>query len=61
MARVTRVQLIDDLDDTPIDDGAGRTLTFAVDGTAYEIDLHHENVEKFHGAVAPFLALRICA
>ncbi|PMC74629.1 MULTISPECIES: Lsr2 family protein [unclassified Brachybacterium] len=42
MARKTYVELIDDLDGTK----AAQTVTFGLDGVAYEIDLSEENAEK---------------
>ncbi len=48
-------QLVDDLTGEPIEDGAGRTVTFAVDGTSYELDLSNENVAGFEKALAPYL------
>ncbi|MFC9786952.1 Lsr2 family protein [Rhodococcus sp. NPDC127528] len=47
MARKTIVQLIDDIDQTPIDSG-GQTITFSVNGTSYEIDLNTKNATEFH-------------
>jgi Lsr2 len=47
----TVVRLTDDLDGSKAD----RTVTFAVDGTAYEIDLSKRNVTAFTKALAPYL------
>ncbi|WP_313362666.1 histone-like nucleoid-structuring protein Lsr2 [Microbacterium sp.] len=44
MAQRRIVELIDDLDDTTIEDGG--TQTFSLNGTAYEIDLSAANLEK---------------
>ncbi|MEE1619115.1 Lsr2 family protein [Brachybacterium sp. J144] len=43
MARKTFVELIDDLDGGK----AEQTVSFALDGVAYEIDLSEENAAKF--------------
>ncbi|WP_193106221.1 Lsr2 family protein [Brachybacterium sp. FME24] len=42
MARKTYVELVDDLDG----DKAVETVSFAVDGVAYEIDLSEDNAQK---------------
>ena len=54
MAQKVQITLTDDLldDDTPADE----TLTFAVDGVTYEIDLSSENAGKLRDAVAPYIA-----
>lgn len=43
MARKTYVELVDDLDGGQ----AAETVSFAVDGVAYEIDLSEDNAQKF--------------
>lgn len=54
MAQRRIVELIDDLDETLIEDGG--TQTFTLNGTAYEIDLTSANAEKLRAALAPFIA-----
>lgn len=49
-------QLVDDLDGTVLDNGAGSTLRFALEGRTYEIDLSDENADKLRAALAPFIA-----
>ncbi len=56
MSRRTIDILIDDLDQQPIPDGEGQTISFAFAGTAYEIDLGDENVKAFEQAMAPYIA-----
>ena len=51
MAQKIQVVLIDDIDGGPADE----TLTFAVDGTWYEIDLSSANAAKFRDALGPFV------
>ena len=51
MAQKTIVQLIDDLDQSP----AEETVSFALDGTAYEIDLSRENAAKLRDALAVYV------
>ena len=46
-----RIVLIDDLDGSE----ASTTLTYAIDGQDYEIDLSEENAEKFRTTLAPFI------
>lgn len=55
MAQKTTVQLIDDITGEAIDDGKGRTVTFAVDGVEYEIDLAAKQADKFAQALEPYV------
>ncbi|WJN62827.1 Lsr2-like DNA bridging protein [Streptomyces phage phiScoe2] len=45
------VELVDDIDGT----GTARTVTFAVDGTTYEIELNKKNETKLMKAMAPWV------
>ncbi|MBT1610201.1 histone-like nucleoid-structuring protein Lsr2 [Curtobacterium poinsettiae] len=56
MAQKVTVQLVDDLDDSPITTGEGRTVEFAFDGSSYEIDLSNDNVDKFREAISDYVA-----
>ena len=56
MAQKVTVQLVDDLDDSPIAAGDGRTVEFAFDGSSYEIDLSNDNVDKFRDAISDYIA-----
>ncbi|WIB76219.1 Lsr2 family protein [Curtobacterium sp. MCPF17_002] len=56
MAQKVTVQLVDDLDDSPITPGEGRTVEFAFDGSSYEIDLTDDNVDKFREAISDYVA-----
>lgn len=51
MAQRTQVVLVDDVDGGTAD----VTVTFALDGTSYEIDLSNANAENFRAAVAPWI------
>ncbi|MFV0430301.1 MAG: Lsr2 family protein [Arachnia sp.] len=51
MAKKVHVQLIDDIDESV----AERTVTFALDGASYEIDLSADNIAKLQAALAPFV------
>jgi hypothetical protein len=55
MAKKTQVIVVDDLDGAEIA-GDGHTITFAHDGNAYEIDLGENNAQRFHDALAPYIA-----
>jgi len=52
MARSTQVVLIDDLDGGTADE----TVTFALDGVTYEIDLSKANAAKMRKALAGYVA-----
>lgn len=54
MKRIT-IQLVDDLDGTVIATGEGGTVTFAVDGVSYEIDLGRANQQALRDALKPFI------
>ncbi|MBO3752139.1 Lsr2 family protein [Streptosporangiaceae bacterium NEAU-GS5] len=51
MARQTTVILIDDLDGSQADE----TVSFALDGTAYEIDLAEDKATNLRQVFAPFI------
>lgn len=48
-----KVQII--LEDDLTGGSADETVTFALDGTTYEIDLNTENAAKLRDALAPFV------
>jgi hypothetical protein len=52
MAKRTRIELYDDIDNGPADE----TLVFAIDGRSYEIDLSTKNAEALRAALAPYVA-----
>ena len=52
MAQRTHIDLIDDLDGSP----AAETVSFAIDGVSYEIDLSDRNAAALRDAIAPFSA-----
>ena len=52
MAQRVRIELTDDLDGTPADE----TLTFAIDGVTYDVDLTSDNAEKLRASLAPYIA-----
>jgi hypothetical protein len=52
MAKRTIHMLVDDIDGGDADE----TVTFAVDGTQYEIDLSKKNAAKMRDLLAPYVA-----
>lgn len=52
MAKQTVVTLIDDIDGKPADE----TVTFALDGVSYELDLTNKNADKFRGLFQDYIA-----
>lgn len=50
------MQLVDDLTQEPVEDGAGESVTFGVDGAAYVIDLSDEHVGEFRALLEPYVA-----
>jgi hypothetical protein len=55
MAQKTTVHLVDDITGETIEDGKGRTVTFAVDGVEYEIDLAEKQANKFAEALDTYV------
>jgi hypothetical protein len=51
MAQKVHIVLEDDIDGSE----ASETITFALDGTTYEIDLSDDNAEKLRNAFAPYI------
>jgi len=56
MARRIVHQLVDDLDGTLLEVGEGETVTFSLDGVAYEIDLTNENAAALRSALERYIA-----
>lgn len=55
MARRIVHQLVDDLDGTVLEVGAGETVLFSLDGVAYEIDLTDEHAKQLREALQPYI------
>jgi hypothetical protein len=53
VAQKTIVKTYDDLDGSEID-ADGKSITFSIDGSTYEIDLSSKNVEKMREAFAVY-------
>ncbi|KQU33360.1 histone-like nucleoid-structuring protein Lsr2 [Rhodococcus sp. Leaf233] len=47
MARIETIELVDDIDGTVIEEGAGESVEFAVGGVEYVIDLNTKNANEF--------------
>lgn len=56
MAQKYIVQLVDDLTNEPIEDGEGETVTFAVDGVSYAIDLSTEHAGEFREVLTTYVS-----
>ncbi|KHK98593.1 hypothetical protein LK09_06400 [Microbacterium mangrovi] len=56
MAKKIIHQLVDDLDGTVLEPGAGETVLFSLDGRAYEIDLTDANAAALRDAFAAYIA-----
>lgn len=56
MARRIVHQLVDDLDGTVLEVGEGETVTFSLDGVAYEIDLTDSNAAELRDGLARYIA-----
>lgn len=57
MAQRVVVQLVDDLTGEDIEDGGGETITFALDGQQYSIDLTSKNADKFRALFQDYIAV----
>jgi hypothetical protein len=55
VAQRVQVFLTDDLDGTNIPAGKGETITFALDGRTYEIDLSNKNTNALRKALTPYI------
>jgi Lsr2 len=51
----TVIELIDDLDNQPIQKGEGETVRFGLDNAEYEIDLTKANAAKLRRDFAPYV------
>lgn len=52
MATVTMVSMVDDIDGS----AGAESISFSLDGTAYEIDLSGANAQKLRDALATYIA-----
>ena len=57
MAQRVITTLIDDLDGSVIEGESGRTVSFALEGEAYEIDLTEQHVVELENVLAPYLSV----
>ncbi len=56
MAQRITYQLVDDLDGSVLAEGEGTTVSFSLNGTAYEIDLTNAHAEELRTLLAPYVA-----
>lgn len=56
MARRIVHQIVDDIDGTVLEVGEGETISFSLDGVAYEIDLTESHAAQLREALAPYIA-----
>jgi len=52
MATKTYIRLVDDLDESD----ANETISFAIDGAEYEIDLNEAHADELRGALSRFIS-----
>lgn len=57
MAQKVLIQLVSDMTGEAIADGKGETVTFALDGTSYELDLTSKEADKFRGLFQDYIAV----
>lgn len=50
-----RLHLADDFDGTPIAEGDGGTIRFALNGATYEIDLTNAHIQEFETLLEPYI------
>lgn len=55
MAQRTQVIVVDDLTGETLPDGQGQTVSFALDGTKYEIDLNKDNAEQLRESIKRYV------
>lgn len=55
MAQKIVTTLVDDLDGAELKQGEGKTITFSLEGSAYEIDLSEKNEKALRSALEPYL------
>lgn len=55
MAQKYIVQLVDDLTNEPLEDGEGETVTFALDGVKYAIDLSTDHAAAMRTALTRYV------
>lgn len=55
MARKVVYQLVDDIDQTPLDEGEGETVRFSLDGNDYEIDLSSDHAKLLRAGLEKYV------
>jgi hypothetical protein len=57
MAKRTRIELVDDLDGTVLDQGDGETVTFSLSGSTYAIDLSRSNADALRSVLQRYITV----
>jgi hypothetical protein len=57
MAQKVNVILVSDMSGEELSDGNGETVSFALDGTTYELDLSNKEADKFRGQFQDYIAV----
>lgn len=57
MAQKVLIQLVSDLTGDAIPEGKGETVSFALDGKDYELDLTKKEADKFRGLFQDYIAV----
>ncbi|MBD8467070.1 Lsr2 family protein [Plantibacter sp. CFBP 8798] len=55
MAQKIVTTLVDDLDGSELKQGEGKTITFGLKGSTYEIDLSEKNEKALRAALEPYI------
>ena len=55
MAKRIRVELIDDLDGSVLEDNAGESVKFGLDGVSYSLDLSKSNAKDFRSVMKKYI------
>ncbi len=57
MAQRVSIQLVDDLDGKALPEGKGETVSFAIDGVSYEMDLSLKHADALRGVLQDYIAV----
>lgn len=57
MAQKVNVVLVSDLSGAEIEDGKGETVSFALDGVQWELELTNKEADKFRGLFQDYVAV----
>lgn len=57
MAQRVTIQLVSDLSGEAIEEGAGSTVSYSLDGSTWELDLTNEEADSFRGLFQDYIAV----